>query len=82
MLTAVENTELLKQLDPLVAPPGVVERLLDFAGDPQVVKQHRKFASYRHYGAFSSILGCCAPSDLDEPVAPEVRVSCEGAKDV
>src|SRR5215212_12010674 len=51
---------LLSRLLPLLAPMGVVERIVDLSRNPQVVQEHRELP--RHHCNHRSFLGVLAPA--------------------
>ena len=62
-LLSLEDAQFLRG-GPILRSLGVVQRLIDLSRDPQAVQHYRELSGYRHYGAFSGILACCAPDDL------------------
>src|SRR5215217_4576886 len=64
----------------LLAPIGVVERIVDLSGYPQAVQEHRKLSRYCNRRSFLCVL--TSPRGYLLCVASEVRVSSEGTQDV
>jgi hypothetical protein len=52
----------------------------DYSGYPQAMKQHREFASYGYCRLFLCVLAVSRGYLFS--VASEIRILCEGAKDV
>ena len=63
-LLSLERMQQFLRGGPILRSLGVVQRLIDLSRDPQAVQHYRELSGYRHYGAFSGILACCAPDDL------------------
>ena len=71
---------LLLMLLLLLAPMGIVERVVELSAHPQVVQEHRELPRHGHNRSLLGIL--TSPRGYLLPVASEIRVVSEGTKDV
>src|SRR5215204_5394984 len=71
---------LLSCLLPLLAPIGVVERIVELCGHPQAVQEHTELSGNCNRRSFLCVLG--SPRGYLLSVASQVRVSSERSQDV